>query len=281
VQTKVSSHSKKVIISHELPTVLIGERINPTGKGKLASALTAGDFEYVSREAKAQVASGADILDINVGVPGLDETDLLPRAVETVMKGVDAPLCLDSNNPEALRAALRIYEGKALINSVNAEEESLDKILDLAKEFGAAVIALPMDEKGIPAETDGRLELGYKIMERAGRGGIGPEDIVFDALAMSVGADGKTGRVTLQTISKIRDNFDTNQTLGASNVSFGLPDRGLINGAFLPMVLAAGVNCPMVDAARVRDQVLAVDVVLGLDKYAKRYTAAYRQRHSH
>jgi 5-methyltetrahydrofolate--homocysteine methyltransferase len=258
--------------------VLIGERLNPTGKKRLAAALSAGDLSYVQQEARAQVDAGADILDVNVGVSGLDEPSLMAQAVEAIMSVVDVPLCLDSNSAQTLEAALRVYQGKPLINSVNAEERSLETILPLVKEYDAAVIALPMDEKGIPGEAGGRTELAHKIIERAQTYGISADSLVFDALAMSVGADRWAGVVTLETIRRLKADFGVNQTLGASNVSFGLPDRSLVNNAFLPMAMAAGVNCPVVDAVKAREMVLAADLVLGLDEFARRYIGAFRQR---
>jgi 5-methyltetrahydrofolate--homocysteine methyltransferase len=278
METIVRSASKEVLIAPERPTVLIGERLNPTGKKKLAQALTNGDLDYVSREALAQAQAGADILDINVGLTGLDESSLMVRVVETVSKVVNLPLCLDSHSPETLRAALAVCGGRPLINSVNAEGRSLETILPLAKEFSAAVIALPMDELGIPDSAQGRLELCFKIIERAAEAGLDKADIVFDGLAMTVGADQRAGRVTLDTIRLISERIGCNQTLGVSNVSFGLPERCLINQAFLTMAVLAGVDCPVVDVAQVRAAILATDLALGRDPYARRYLTAWRQR---
>ncbi len=274
----MASLTKEVIVSPERPTVLIGERLNPTGKKKLANALMAGDFEYLKQEAISQVEEGADVLDVNVGIPGLDEIELMVKAVEAIMKVVDVPLCFDSQSPQTIEAALSVYKGKALINSVNAEEKSLDAMLPLVKKHGAAVVALPMDEKGIPNAPGGRLALAHKIVGRADSLGIGREDIIFDALAMSVGADGKAGRATLETIHLIKAELGTNQTLGVSNVSFGVPDRDLVNSAFLAMAIAAGVNCPVVDVGKIRNMVFATDLALGLDEYARRYVRAFRDR---
>lgn len=277
METKLSSGAREIVIQTDGPTVLIGERINPAGKKKMAQALSEGAFDYLRREAAAQVEAGADIIDVNVGVSGLDEAELMVRAVETVMAAVDAPLCLDSNSSKALRAGLEVYQGKALINSVSAEKRSLRDILPLVKEFGAAVIALPMDENGIPDQPGQRLELARKIRERTDSLGIPAEDVVFDGLAMTVGADTKAGLATLETIRLIKAQFGANMTLGVSNISFGIPNRPVLNRAFLALAVFAGVNCPVVDAAQVRETVLAVDLARGRDEYARRYLRAYRQ----
>jgi len=280
METKITSQTTEVIISPVGPTVLIGERINPTGKKKLSAALEAGDLELVRQEAKDQVQAGADILDVNVGAAGVDETVLLPEAVEAVMEAVEAPLCLDSNHPKALEAALKVYKGKALVNSVNGEERSLAEILPLVKEYGAAVVGLTIDDDGIANEVEKRFQIAEKIVERAAAMGIPPEDVVIDSLAMAVGADTRAGLVTLEVVAKIRDGLGVNQTLGASNISFGLPDRRLLTGAFLALAIGAGVTCPIVEAAKVRPIVLAADLALGRDDYARRYTQAFRQRQS-
>lgn len=258
--------------------MLIGERINPTGKKKLAAALQAGDLEPVRKEALAQVQVGADILDVNVGAGGVDEVILLPQAVQAVMGAVDVPLCLDSTDPKALEAALKVYPGKALINSVNGEERCLEKVLPLVKEYGAAVIGLTMDDGGIPNDSDKRVAIACKIVEHAQVLGIPREDIVIDCLALTLGADATAGLVTIEAVRKVKAELGVNMTLGASNVSFGLPDRHLLNSTFLVIVIAAGVTCPIVDVARVRPTVLAADLALGRDEYAMHYIKAYRQR---
>lgn len=278
MQTKVSSATREVLIGDERPTVLIGERINPAGKKKLASALQAGDLEVLRQEAIVQVQDGADILDVNVGLDGLDETTLLPQVVRMVMDTVDVPLCLDSHDPRALAAALRIYRGKPIINSVNGQEASLNEVLPLVKEYGAAVIGLAMDDRGIPQDVERRVAIAHRIVERAAALGIPREDVIMDCLALSVGTDTSAARVTLGTIQRVRAELGVNQTLGASNISFGLPDRDVLNGAFLGLAIAAGITCPVVDAAKVRSAVLATDLLLGRDEYARRYIRAFRQR---
>ena len=278
METKVSSHSKEVIIGDNQPTVLIGERINPTGKKKLAGALRAGDLEIVCKEALAQTQAGADIIDVNVGVFGIDEAVLLPKAVQAVMETVDTPLCLDSSNPDALEAALKVYKGKALVNSVTGEEHSLKRILPVIKEHGAAVIGLVQDENGIPKDAEGRVRVAHKIVEKVEAAGISREDLVIDCLAFAVGAEPSSGVAVVEAVRRIRAELGVNMTMGASNVSFGLPDRELLNNAFVVIVAAAGATCLIVDVAKVRSIILAADLVLGRDKRARRYIEAYRQR---
>ena len=278
METRVSSPTKEVIIGDDQPTVLIGERINPAGKKKLAEALKAGNLEIVRREALAQAQAGADILDVSVGTFGVDEVTLLPQAVQAVMDTVDIPLCLDSANPEALEAALKVYKGKPLINSVTGEEHSLAKVLPLVKEYGAVVIGLVQDDEGIPNNADLRVAIAHKIVQRAEAVGIPRENIIIDCLAFAVGADTSSGLVTLETIRRVKAELGVNLTLGASNISFGLPDRDVINNTFVAIVIAAGVTCLIVDVAKVRPIVLAADLVLANDKRARRYIEAYRQR---
>ena len=278
METKVSSLKKEVVISHDQPTVLIGERINPTGKKKLAAALQASDLKLVCQEALAQVEAGADILDINVGSSEVDEVTLLPLAVQAVMDTVDVPLCLDSANPKALEAALKTYRGKPIVNSVSGAEHSLEEVLPLVKEYGTAVIGLTMDDEGIPSDQERRVTIAHKIVERAEVVGIPRHDVIIDCLAMTVGADSRAGLVVIEAIRRVKAELGVNQTLGASNISFGMPDRNLLTGYFLAIVIAAGVTCPIVDVAKVRSTALAADLVLGRDEYAQRYIKNYRQR---
>jgi len=283
METILKSAKKSVVVSPERPTVLIGERINPTGKKRLAAALAAGDLEIVRREAEAQVEAGADVLDVNVGAVGVNEVDLLPKAVRMVMETVDAPVCIDSADVGALQATLVVHkelapEGKPLINSVNGEEDRLEKVLPLVAEYGAAVIGLAMDDDGIPSEPSKRLAIARKIVERAEAMGIPREDVVIDCLALTVGADSQAGRITLEAMRMVREELGVNMTLGVSNVSFGLPEREVVNWAFLAMVIQNGVNCPIVDVAKVRPVILAADLLLGRDDYAMRYIKAYKKR---
>jgi len=278
--TEISSRTMTVSVSPELPTVIIGERINPTGRKKLGEALLAGDMEMVRREAVAQVQAGAHILDLNVGYPGVDEPVALVEAVKAVMEVVDVPICLDTANPEAMEAALRVYQGKILLSSVTGEAHRLESILPLVKQHGTAVVAMTMDDDGIPTEPEGRLAIARKIVQRAEALGIPRSDIVVDCVCMAVATDGNAGRVALETARLVRQELGCNLTLGASNVSFGLPDRKPLNAAFLTMAIAAGVNCPIADPTvpEVSQAILAADLLLGKDEYAANYLRAYRQR---
>jgi len=278
METKLSSSKKEVIIGDNRPTVLIGERINPTGKKKLAEALKTGDLEIVRKEALAQTQAGADIIDVNVGVFGVDEAALLPKAVQAVMETVDTPICIDSSNPDALEAALKVYKGKPLVNSVTGEEHSLKRVLPLIKKHGAAVIGLVQDDEGIPKNAERRVRIAHKIVEKVEAAGIPREDLVIDCLAFAVGAEPDSGVEVIEAIRRIKAELGVNMTMGASNVSFGLPDREFINNAFVVMATAAGATCLIVDAAKVRPIILAADLVLGRDKRARRYIEAYRQR---
>jgi len=278
METKVLSQSKEVIIGDTQPTVLIGERINPTGKKKLAEALKAGDLDIVREEALAQVQAGADILDVNVGTFGVDEVALLPRAVQAVMDTVDVPLCLDSSDPDALEAALKVYKGKPLVNSVTGEEHSLKRVLPLIKKYGAAVIALVQDDEGISKDAERRVRIAHKIVTKVEAAGIPRENLVIDCMAFAIGAEPNSGAAVLEAIRRIKAELGVNMTMGASNVSFGLPDRELLNNAFVVMAVAAGATCLIVDVAKVRPIILATDLVLGRDKRARRYIEAYRQR---
>lgn len=278
METKVSSATSEVIIGHDRPTVLIGERINPAGRRNLAEALKAGNLEIVRREALAQAEAGADILDVNVGTFGVDEVTLLPRAVQEVMNVVGLPLCIDSANPEALAAALKVYKGKPLINSVTGEEHSLAKVLPLVREYGATVIGLLQDDEGIPNNVERRVAIAHKILDRAETEGIPRENVIIDCLAFAVGANTSSGSTVIEAIRQVKAELGVNLALGASNVSFGLPDRHLLNNAFIAIVIAAGVPCLIVDVAKVRPAVLAADLILGRDKHAGRYIETYRQR---
>ena len=278
METRVSSATKEVLITAAGPTVLIGERINPSGKKKLAAALKSGDYDAICREAVAQAETGADILDINVACSGVDEIAVLPKVVEKVMASVDVPLCIDINHPGALKETLKVYQGKPIVNSVTGEENSLNAILPLVKEYGAAVIGLTIDDEGIPQESDRRVAIAHKIVERAALLKIPAEDVIIDCLALSLGADSNAGLVTLEAIQKIGQELGVNQTLGASNISFGLPDRNLVNHTFLALAISAGVTCPTVDAAKVGAGVLSIDLILGRDRFAQRYTQDFRQR---
>jgi 5-methyltetrahydrofolate--homocysteine methyltransferase len=278
VETRVKSATEEVIISDDRPTVLIGERINPSGNKRLAEALRKGNWEIVRNMAMAQVQAGADIIDVNVSTRGVDEAALLPEAVQVLADTLSVPLCLDSANPAALEAALKVYKGKALINSVTGEEHSLEKVLPLVKEHKAAVIGLVQDDTGVPKDKEQRVATAHKIITQAERNGIPREDVMIDCLVCAVGADTSSGPAVIKAISQVRAELGVNQTLGASNVSFGLPDRDLLNNAFIALCISAGATCLIVDVASSRSAILAVDLISGHDRYARRYLEAYRQR---
>ncbi len=279
-KTILSSKTQNVEIYRDGSTVMIGERINPTGRKIVLAALKEGDFEIVRQDAIRQVEAGATVLDVNAGVPSMDEVKLLPQVMQEVMSVVDVPLCIDTASPQALEAALKIYEGKALINSVNGEEKSLAAVLPLAKEHGAAIIGLCMDDNGIPATPELRLKAAAKVIERATTIGIPLEDIIVDPLAMTMGADHTSGLTTLKTIELIVAEFGVNITMGASNISFGMPDRKYINSAYIAMAIHAGMTCPITNplVTEVVTAVLAADLSMGRDEYGMRWIKAFRKR---
>ena len=276
MHTVLKSTGKDVTIGIDKPFVMIGEKINPTGSKKLAAALQAGNLDAVRQLAMRQVAWGADVLDINVGVPGLDEVKMIEKVVEIVQQTVDVPLCIDSGNVEILAAGLNAAPGKPLVNSVNAEEKQLTNILPVVKDRGAAVIGLTIDDNGIPKTPEDRLAAADKIIRRAVQMGIPIEDIVIDPLVMTVGSDSKAGLVTVQTIELLRKEFGVNVNLGASNVSFGLPDRLTVNQAFLALGIQAGATCSITDPIKLGATVRASDLLLGRDSFSMRYIKYFR-----
>jgi len=279
MHTVLESPSKTVTIGHDQPFCVIGERINPTGRKAFAEELRGGDLSTVRADAAAQVEAGADMLDVNAGIPLVDEADLLKQMLAAVQETVDVPICIDSSVIEALEAGLSVYRGKALVNSVTGEDDRLEEILPLVARHGAAVIGLANDETGIPETPQQRLDIARKIVSAAGDHGIPAEDVVIDPLAMTVGADTEAVKVTLETISRIRDELGVNMCLGASNVSFGLPQRHALGSAFLPMAMAAGLTSAIMSCARqVVDSVRAADLLLGHDEWGARWIAAHRER---
>jgi 5-methyltetrahydrofolate--homocysteine methyltransferase len=266
------------VISGNHPFVIIGERINPTGRKVLAAEMKDGKMDRVRADAIAQAAAGAHMLDVNAGIPALDEAALLVAAIKAVSEVCDLPICIDSSIIEALEAGLSAYEGKALVNSVTAEEERMERILPLVKKHGAAVIGMANDETGISMIPEERLALARRIIERAADYGIPQEDVIIDPIAMTVAADPTCGVITLETMRLIRDVLGNNMTCGASNVSFGLPDRATVNAAFLPLAMNAGLTCAITNplVPEVRRAVLAGDLLLGHDEYAMRWIASYR-----
>ncbi len=280
LKTVVSSATRTVEISRDGPTVIIGERINPTGRKVVLQALKEGNFDIVRKDAIDQVAAGAAILDVNAGVPGADEPALLQQVMRTVMEVTDVPLCIDTANPAALEAALKSYNGKALINSVNGEERSLNAVLPLVKEYNAAVIGLCMDDNGIPETPEKRLAVAAKIIERATKLGIDVADVIIDPLALTMGADSKAGWIALQTTELVVQEFGINISMGASNISFGMPDRRYINSTFIAMAIHAGLTCPITNplVPEVAIAILAADLCMGRDDYGMRWIQAYRKR---
>ena len=281
MHTVLRSATREVVIGPDQPFCVIGERLNPTGRPKFAEQLRAGDLSRVEIDVAEQVAGGAMMLDVNMGVPLADEAELLARAVRLVSSLTDLPLCIDSSIVEALEAGLAAYQGKALVNSVTGEQERLEAILPLVKRHGAAVIALPNEEDEIPEDPRKRLEIARKIIDVAtSRYGIPIEDIVIDPLAMPVGADSTLGRKTLEAIWLIREEFGVNMTLGASNVSFGMPGRHALGASFLPMAMTCGLTSAIMDARapQIVEAVKAGDVLLGNDEWGASWIAAYRAR---
>jgi 5-methyltetrahydrofolate--homocysteine methyltransferase len=280
LKTNLSSKTKTVEIQRGKSTVVIGERINPTGRKKVLAALQEGNFDVVRKDAIDQVAAGAHILDVNAGVPGVDEKKLLQQVLWNVMEVTDVPLCIDTADPKALAGALDIYEGKALVNSVNGEEHSLESVLPLVKEHDAAVIGLCMDDDGIPETAEKRLGVATKIIERAGKMGISPENVIIDPLALTMGSDSNAGRIALDTIELVVEEFGVNISMGASNISFGLPDRKYINATFIAMAIYAGLTCPITNplVPEVSTAILAADLAMGRDDYGMRWIKAYRER---
>lgn len=276
VETVIKSPTRTVRIGAHLPLVIIGERINPTGRKKLALALEEGNLKIVQEEALAQIREGAHLLDVNVGVSGIDEARVLAEAVRAIQQVTDVPLCLDSALPRALEAGLDVYQGKALINSVNGEPEKLERILPLIKAYGAAVIGLTMDDRGIPRKAEDRLEIARTIVKRAEKTGISREDVIIDPLAMALSADQHTARETLKALQLIREELGVNLTLGLSNISFGLPDRTAINAAFLSMAVWSGLTCAIIDPMvwEMHRAALLGDLLLGRDEDCLKYIAA-------
>jgi 5-methyltetrahydrofolate--homocysteine methyltransferase len=279
METVLESQSKQVVIGPERPFCIIGERINPTGRKTFAEELKGGDLSTVVRDTHAQTEAGADVLDVNAGIPLVDEAELLASMLRLIQEHTDLPLCIDSSVIEALEAGLAVYQGKALVNSVTGEDDRLEEILPLVARHGAAVIGLANDETGIPETPQQRLDIARKIVSAAGDHGIPPEDVVIDPLAMTVGADTDAVTTTMETIRLIRDELGVNMSLGASNVSFGLPERHTLNAAFLPMAMAAGLTSAIMSTAPVCvDSVRAADLLLGHDAWGASWIAAHRRK---
>lgn len=280
MQTRVSSESQEVIIGPDQPVVIIGERINPTGRKKLAEVLERKDMGYVQQEALKQVQAGAHILDVNVGISGADESAIMVEAIQAIREVVGVPLCIDSADPKVLAAGLQVYKGKVLVNSVNGEEAKLKEVLPLVAQYKAAVVALTMDDKGIPTDVSTRVAIAEKIVNEAVKLGIPAEDVIVDPLAMSVASDDQAGLGALRALAEIRDKLGVNQTIGASNVSYGLPERRAVNCVFLAMAVLNGLTCPITDPTvwPVRRTLLLADLLQGKDEFAMNFISAYREQ---
>ena len=277
MQTILQGSGAQTIIGPDQPTVMIGERINPTGRKVFSAELQAGVLSRIPADALAQVEAGATVLDVNVGAAGVDEVTLLPLAVQMVQETVNVPVCIDSANPEALAAALKVVKGRALVNSVNGEEERLTSILPIVAEYGAAVIGLCMDDNGIPTDPESRVAIAEKILERAAKVGLKAEDLLIDPLVLTVGADHTAALTTLTTARMIREAFGCNMTCGASNASHGMPDREMLNTVFLTGFIQAGVNAPICNPLKNALAIRAVDLMLGKDMMGMNYIMTFRK----
>jgi len=278
MHTVLSSASKEITMGNDLPFVIIGERINPTGRKVFQEKLRAGDLSTLEIDVADQVAGGADMLDVNMGVPLTDEPALLAKAIQLVQTLTDLPICIDSSVVEALEAGLAVYQGKALINSMTGEDDRMEAILPLVKKYDAAIIALPNDETGIPMTAPERMVIVDKIVAAVEKAGIALENLLIDPLAMTVGADPEAVKNTLETIYQIKEKYDLNMSIGGSNVSFGLPNRHALNAAFIPMAIAAGLTSAIMDARTpsVVESVRASDLLIGNDAWGGNWITRFR-----
>ncbi|MEY4282936.1 MAG: hypothetical protein RIQ73_691 [Actinomycetota bacterium] len=278
MHTVLSSPGQTVTIGHDQPFCIIGERINPTGRKKFQLELRAGNLSAIEKDVADQIAGGANVLDVNMGVPLTDEPALLSKAIILIQSITDMPICIDSSIIEALQAGLETYQGKALVNSVTGEDDRMELVLPLIKKHGAAIIALPNDETGIPATAAERMVITEKIVRAVEKHGIPLEDLVIDPLAMTVGADPEAVKITLETIYLIREKWGLNMTLGASNISFGLPYRHALNAAFLPAAMSHGLTSAVMDSRTplIVESVRAADLLLGLDPWGSTWITRFR-----
>jgi 5-methyltetrahydrofolate--homocysteine methyltransferase len=278
MHTVLSSPGQTVTIGHDQPFCIIGERINPTGRKKFQLELRAGNLSAIEKDVTDQIAGGANVLDVNMGVPLTDEPALLSKAITLIQSITDMPICIDSSIIEALQAGLETYRGKALVNSVTGEDDRMELVLPLIKKHGAAIIALPNDETGIPATAAERMVITEKIVRAVEKHGIPLEDLVIDPLAMTVGADPEAVKITLETIYLIREKWGLNMTLGASNISFGLPYRHALNAAFLPAAMSHGLTSAVMDSRTplIVESVRAADLLLGLDPWGSTWITRFR-----
>jgi len=278
MHTVLSSATKTVTIGDDVPFVIIGERLNPTGRKIFQEKLRADDLSTINIDVAAQVAGGCDMLDVNMGVPLTDEPALLARAIKLVQSLTDLPICIDSSVIEALDAGLAVYQGKALVNSMTGEDERMDIILPLVKKYDAAILALPNDETEIPMLAKDRMVIVEKIVRRVEKEGISLENLLIDPLAMPVGADPENVKNTLETIYLIKEKYGLNMSIGASNVSFGLPNRHVLNAAFMPMAMSMGLTSAIMDGRtpEVVQAVRAADLLLGLDQWGANWISNFR-----
>lgn len=278
MQTVVTSPTKTVIIGDDNPFCIIGERINPTGRRIFQEQVRAGDLSAIIKDVKAQVEGGADMLDVNMGIPLTDEADLMRQAIKMVQELTDLPICIDSSVLEALEAGLQTYQGRALVNSTTGEDDRLDHILPLVKKYDAAIIALPNDETEIPMTVADRLKITEKILRACDKHGISHDRIVIDPLAMPIGAEPQAGNLFFETVHEIKQRWDLNMTCGASNVSFGMPNRHAINAAFLPAAMTVGLTSAVMDARtpEIVSAVRAADILLGNDQYGGNWITRFR-----
>jgi 5-methyltetrahydrofolate--homocysteine methyltransferase len=278
--TIVTSKDRKVEFGEGLSTVIIAERINPTGKKRLSEDFSQGKFDVLAQEALSQKEAGADILDVNVAASGVDEITILPKAVLKVLEVSGLPVCIDSSNPEALKKALEVYPYKALVNSVTGQEKSLKTVLPLVKKFGASVVGLTMDDSGIPKTADRRFDVAKRIMKAAESYGIPKEDIVIDCLCLAQAAETNSAVVTLEALARVSRELGVATVLGVSNISFGMPHRKIINLSFLAQAISQGLNAAIVDPTikGVVETILASDFLAGRDPHGKRYLEYYREK---
>ena len=277
--TVLSSATREVVIGFDQPFCVIGERINPTGRRLLAAEMATGNYSRVTADALAQVQAGALMLDVNAGIPLADEPRILAECVRLVQSVTDVPLSIDSSVIDALEAGLEVYEGKPLVNSVTGEEERLESVLPLVRRYGAAVVAISNDETGISEDPDVRFEVARKIVERARDHGIHPADVVVDPLIMPVGAINLAGSSAFRLIRRLRDELGVNTTCGASNISFGLPNRHGLNAAFLSMAIGAGMTSAIMNPLHGEEMtaVFGANVMMGNDRECRRWIAKYRE----
>src|SRR5215469_2275530 len=277
--TVISSATREVVIGFERPFVIIGERINPTGRKLLAAEMAAGDYSRVRADAIAQVEAGAHMLDVNAGIPLADEPAILADTIQLVQSLTDVPLSIDSSIVAALEAGLKVYKGKALLNSVTGEEERLESVLPLVKKYGAAVVAISNDETGISEDPDVRFEVAKKIVQRAADHGIPYSDIVVDPLVMPIGAINQAGRQVMHLLQRLKNELKVNTTCGASNVSFGLPNRHGLNAAFLSMLIGAGMTSAIMNPMHLEivKSILGADVAMGHDLNCMRWIQKFRE----